>query len=110
VLQRGLRAEREGRLDESMLCLALVAPFLDEPSNAGVWSALAMMQRGQDAAAFDILSGITGRNPDNELAQAALALARRQRGDPTWKHLCGQLLATSTNPRARQMAEMVMSA
>jgi hypothetical protein len=108
VLQRGMRAEHEGRPNEANVCLSLVAPFLDHAENLAVVVALGRIEQGRFDEAAEMLEAVGASFPENGCAKTALALARRGQGDPGWRQMCGEVLASSTDPQARRMAEQVL--
>lgn len=117
--QRALRPQG-GFLTDNLTQLALLAHRYDYAEEAAhltnvaialgvdevrLWLLVALMKHegGQHTRCAELLEGhVLSRSPDHEFGRALLAAAWRATGDGRWRTLASAVLATCTDPAARQ--------
>lgn len=94
--------------EDSDIVSAAVEATLDDPTAYRMYRAIAVGMGGRAACARDQLSSHVEQNPHDDNAKVAMAVSLMLAGDPEWKNLLDNVLATSSEQSARETANGVL--
>jgi Bacterial type III secretion protein (HrpB1_HrpK) len=101
----GLLGLAYGLNDEAAAIFGFLRNLLADPAVLDISRAMILLVRGEaDAAVALLRDGTLNEFPDHDMAKASLGMVLQMGGHDGWRNLYGQVLATSFDVEARQIA------
>jgi len=95
--------------DDAHIVNEAVELTLADPSLYRLYRSIALGMGGNSAYAKKTLTAQVEQNPDDDTSKVALAVSLMFSGDSEWQHWLNNVLATSSDQKAREAANGVLS-